>query len=440
MPKKDKMAKKKEQDCSKSARCCEVETRLYGDDGEVYFDMDNLNTVLAEKANCIDKYAWIIHDKDVYTEKEQEKNPNHIAGTPKPPHIHLLLYFQRNQPQRYKHVAGWFGLGEQFVSRIKRGWNNAVLYLAHVNAPEKHQYNPEDITSNFNVKTIINHAEDRKQLNLILQKILSGEIREYNKALDIDNLTLIYHAKEINEAFKTRSAYLQATRQNRNTEVMYITGPSGCGKTTLAKKIAADRKLDYYVSSGSNDVLDGYAQQPCLILDDIRPSCLGMSDLLKLLDNHTASLVKSRYKNKYLNCDLIILTSVMDINLFYSHVFEKENEPITQLKRRCGTYVQMDTDIIYISRWDSAAMRYSKPHIFKNDILSKYVAEQPKTAEQVQREIEELMPFLTPEPLLAQKIGWCDLPCSYSNPPEEIVTDMEFEGFIHMDEGGDSDG
>lgn len=432
MAEKDKNTQEEEQDHSKPARCCEVSTRLYGDNGEVYFDMDRLNAVLIEKANCIDKYAWIIHDKDVYSEKEQEKDPSHIAGTQKPTHIHLLLHFTRNQPQRYKHVAGWFGLDEQFVSRIRRGWNNAVLYLVHLNAPEKYQYNPEDITANFNFKTIINHAEDRKQLNMILQKILGGEIREYNKTLDIDNLTLIYHAKEINEAFKTRSAYLQATRQNRNTEVIFITGPSGCGKTTLAKKIATERKLAYFISSGSNDVMDGYAQQPCLILDDMRPDSLGLPDLLKLLDNHTASTIKSRYRNKFLDAELVILTSVLDIELFYSNTFKNENEPIEQLKRRCGTYIQIFPKDIFISRWDNATMQYSTPVAFKNDIVSQYIPEAAKDTKEVEAEIHELLPFLTPE---AETLELLKRASS-----DETISDTRFYDLMPVDEGGKPDG
>ncbi len=45
--------------------------------------------------------------------------------------------------------------------------------------------------------------------------------------------------------------------QERHTTVYYICGKSGSGKTTLAKRIADSRKLDYFISSGSNDVMDG---------------------------------------------------------------------------------------------------------------------------------------------------------------------------------------
>ena len=108
--------------------------------------------------------------------------------------------------------------------------------------------------------------------------------------------------------------------------------------------IAQDKGLSYYISSGSNDVLDDYAGQDVIILDDLRSSCLGLSDLLKLLDNNTASSVKSRFSNKVLECKLIIITSILKIDEFFKNVFQEEQEPITQLKRRCRLYLKFEKD------------------------------------------------------------------------------------------------
>ena len=427
----------------KTVRACEIVSKLQDAEGNSLFDMDVLPRILAQKATAVKDYAYIIHDQDTYTATDEEANPAHKAGAIKPAHIHLLMRFERNQPQQFDSIAGWFGLEAQFVSKIKGKWQDAVLYLIHANAPEKFQYDANDVIANFNIQTTVDHAKDQQKLDAILSSILTGDIREYNKTLKIDNLTLVYHAKEINEAFRIRSAHLQATQQSRNTEVVFITGESGTGKTTLAKRIAKERGLDYFVSSGSNDVMDGYGQQPCLILDDIRPSSLGLSDLLKLLDNHTASSIKSRYKNKYLNCDLIILTTVLDLDTFYNNVFEREQEAVTQLKRRCGTYIQVFRDYIAISRWDRATMHYSTPQLFKNDIISEYVAEKPKTAEVVEQEISNLLPFLTPEPVPKSIHDLVHRATSSPSTKSEIISDEEFAALMPrskkeepMDENG----
>lgn len=373
-----------------SVRKCEVVSRLRDDKGNVLFDIENLQKILDDKSNCISHYAYIVHDKDTYSE-DNEKNKK---GDLKPSHIHLLIKFKNNQPQHISAVSSWFKIPEQFVSKIFGKWQDGLLYLTHENAPEKYQYPVENVVSNFDFKTAILNAKSKNNIDSILQRILEGEIREYNKTVEIDNLLLVNQSKKIEQAFKIRAEHLQATCKERNVEVIYICGKSGSGKTTLAKKIAKERGLDYFISSGSNDVMDGYAMQPALILDDIRPSCLGLSDLLKLLDNHTASSIKSRYKNKYLNCELVILTSVLEIEDFYHNVFENEKEPINQLKRRCGTYIRMTETHISIQVWDNILMRYSCPVYYMNDLLLQYREKEIVEAKTPKEIVEDLLPFL----------------------------------------------
>ena len=116
-----------------------------------------------------------------------------------------------------------------------------------------------------------------------------------------------------------------------------------------------------------------------------------------MLDNNTACTIKSRYKNKFLNCELIILTTVLDIDTFYKNVFSENDEPITQLKRRCGTYIQMDEKNISVSIWDSKLMHYTAPVIYKNSILVKYVPVDNKNKSDVITHVTNLMPFLEPQ-------------------------------------------
>lgn len=380
---------------AKTVRSCEIVSRIKDDEGKLLFDLEKLPDILKSKSNCIKDFAYIIHNRDTYTFEDENRNPEHKANNPKPEHIHLLLRFQRNQPQQFSSIAKWFNIPDNFVSKIHGKFADALLYLIHLNAPDKYQYSPNEITANFNVETILSHIQAKNNLDEILVKILNGEIREYNKTLEIDNLILVYEAHKINEAFKIRSEYLQATQKGRNTQVIYICGQAGSGKTTMAKKIATEKGLDYFISSGSNDIMDGYSQEPIVIVDDVRPSCLGLSDLLKFLDNHTASSIKSRYKNKYLNCELIILTSVLPLEEFYHFVFENENEPINQLKRRCGIYIKMNKHIISVQKWDDLRMKYSEPIEYFNDTLIQFEAEKLTETKTPKEQIEELLPFLS---------------------------------------------
>lgn len=380
----------------RSIRRCEIVSNLYSQEKKL-FDLENMKNVLAAR-KCIQEFCYIIHDKDVYSVEEEQKNPTHKEGTLKPAHIHLALKFKQNQPQKLECVAKWFGVAPNFVNTIKGDWKDVCLYQIHRNTPEKFQYAPEEVISSFDyesfLKEVEKEKEEKNQLENILGRILKGEIREFNKTLEIDQMTLVMNAHLINEAFKVRSEHLEATQKERKMQCIFITGTSGAGKTTLARKIAEGRGLSYYVSSGSNDILDGYRQEDCLILDDIRPSSLGLSDLLKMLDPHLASSVKSRYHNKWLNCSLIILTSVLDIDSFYSNVFSEQKEPVTQLKRRCQTYIKMNRKEVRIALWDDALMQYVNPVIYKNDVLEDLIPKKEKTKQDVQDYVAEILPSL----------------------------------------------
>ena len=391
--------------------------------------MDKLSEILEAKSHVIKNYAYIIHDKDLYTKADESSNPKHKAGEFKPAHIHLVLKFERSQPQKTKYICKWFNLAENFVSKINGSFEDAVLYLAHINAPDKAQYDVKNITANFDIQTVIDNADSKDKLSNIVDRILSGEIREYNKTTEIDTKLLVYpdSLRVIENAFKVRAEYLQNTQSERKTTCIYICGQAGAGKTTLAKKIADSHDMDYYISSGSNDILDGYCQQPCLILDDIRPSALGLSDLLKLLDPHTACSIKSRYKNKYVNCSLIILTSVLKIDEFYHNVFEHEDEPINQLKRRCKFYIKMDYDFIKIREWNDFSMEYGKERVYINDILLPFLLNNNSIDNN--NTIEDVFPFLSGNELEpnSKSKEFVKEGDSTNDKYNQIVSDEEFE-------------
>lgn len=378
-----------------SLRRCEIVSKLVDEEGNVFFDMENMKTQL-EKRDCIQDYCYIIHDKDVYTEQEEEKNPTHVAGELKPAHIHLLLRFKKNQPQKLHCVSEWFQIAENFVSKIKGSWESGVAYQTHLNAPDKYQYPMEEVTANFDVGTVLGNYQQKQSLNTILLRIINGDIKEYEKATEIPPLMQIQYAREIREAFKCRTEYLQATVKHRQMECIFITGTSQSGKTTLAKQIAESRNYSYYISSGGSDFMGEFSMQDCVILDELRPSVLSLSELLKLLDNNTVTSVKSRYKNKCLaTCKLLIITTVLDIDTFYSNVFSEENEPIIQFKRRCSTHIRMDKERIYVSKWDAKKMAYTEEIEYINDIVAEYMPKENQSEQDVIEYVSSSMPFLT---------------------------------------------
>lgn len=321
-----------------------------------YFNIHIMADVLNNKPSIKD-FAYIIHDKD--------KNFN---GEIVKPHIHLCVRLKDSYDSKY--IANWFQVQENYVGKIKGRWKDMLEYLTHKNAPEKHQYSDDEVVSNFDwVKERDTLTGDERKYEII-NKIVNGDIREYNYYDCISIEEYDKYKRSIDNAFKYRLDKIKGVE--RNMECIFITGDSGTGKTTYAKMIAEDKGYSVFVSSGSNDPLDDYKGQDCVILDDLRPSSMGLSDLLKMLDNNTASSVKSRFKNKVLECKMIIITTTLDIDTFFSNVFTEEKETSIQLKRRCRLHIRMEKDYYYMSLWQPKSRKYGPEFKQINPVADKY--------------------------------------------------------------------
>ena len=325
----------------------------------------------------VQDYAYIVHDADT---KED--------GTLKEPHWHIYLRLKDSTDSKY--IAQAFNVPEQYINRVKGKWVDALMYCTHENALEKYQYSEDDVVSNFDFHAVKEKEKAKKskdaRLDEIIDGIDTGQIREYNYTQFITMKESVRYERYIKSAFKYRLDRLKGL--NRDMECVFISGESGAGKTTYAKKIAEDKNYSVYVSSGSNDVLDGYSGEDCIILDDLRPSCMGLSDLLKMLDNNTASTVKSRYKNKVLECRMIIITSVLSLDKFFSNVFENETEPIVQLKRRCQTYIVMHRDTMDVYCSNFTKRDYELIATYENPIS---FVSQERTRQQTEEYIQRVL-------------------------------------------------
>lgn len=348
---------------------------------EVVSDLEHLpkEKMLEGIANsAVRQWAYILHDKDVNED-----------GTPVKPHWHVHVYLNDSYDSKY--VARWFGVPEHLLEKIKDD-EGSLEYLTHANRPEKHRYAKEEVVANFDLEEEIKKAKERKakkmRLSDLLHGIDDGTIRRYNLYDYVSVEEYYSFARAIEKAFEYRTMRLRGA--DRNMQCIFITGQSGSGKTTYAKQLAENSGFSVFVSSGSNDVLDGYAGQECIILDDLRPSCMGLSDLLKMLDNNTSSTVKSRYFNKVLECKMIIITTTKSLETFFSEVFERENESAIQLMRRCETVVEMDTEKIVIKVWQKKSRQYKAFNPIRNFVLDQFKVED-MTEEQMLDKISEVL-------------------------------------------------
>ena len=319
------------------------------------------------KVPAIEKCAYVLHDKDVY-EVGHEK-----AGQPKPPHWHVFVKLR--YPQKICHIASWYNVKQNYIERIKGKFSDALKYLIHENAPEKYQYPVEEVkcSEGFDWIKEKNKGDSNRALE-IMNLITTGEIREHNIHKMLKNFEFHKYRSQIKSSFEFRRKII-IDMGGKKMDVIFITGDSGVGKTTYAKEIANKMNLSFFVAGGTNDPFDGYGGQDCVILDDLRPQDQHISDLLKLTDNHTASLVKARFFNKVVNeVKLMIITSILEIEKFYKDAMDSEPDKAVQLCRRVYACMRMTPEFVIILAYNEVTNRYDEVCKMPNVVKEVYKA------------------------------------------------------------------
>lgn len=349
-------------------RLYEVQTQIG------YLTKDKLIEILASHEEDIEQYAYILHDKD--TRKD---------GTLKKPHWHIELRLYKSR--RRSDVASWFGLAESCIQDSKTGrYDSMLLYLIHENAPEKHQYSPEEVSSNFDYTERLEAIKKNKiktdqeaRKNELMEMVVNGILRRYNWSQFLSVKEWDKYKRAIQNAWEYRDNQIRSA--SRHMEVIYICGTGRCGKSTLAHKIAESRGFSYENSGSSRDAMQPYNGQDAYILDDIRGNSFIFDDLMGILDNFVNREVPARYRDKSLSeCKLMIVTTTQPIKEFFEELAEdRPEEPPQQLYGRCGTLIEMDRKYIKISEWNSETEEYSEPLITENHVLDDVPIEKPRS-------------------------------------------------------------
>ena len=243
-------------------KLCEIVTKV-----DVVEKLTNDLSLFLDKIGMVKDYAFIVHDKD-------KKDTGEIKDA----HYHIVLRLKDSYDT--KHICQWFDIGENFISKCKGRFSDMLKYLTHENSPSKFQYDDNLVISNYDWKEEKNKSTNRKSARLeeIINDIVDMKYREYNISNYLSNLEQVTYSRHINEAYKLRDKIILDKGENE-MDCVFITGSAGAGKTTMAKKIAEDKGYAYYVSGSSNDPLEGYRGQECLILDDLRGSAFSFAEI-----------------------------------------------------------------------------------------------------------------------------------------------------------------
>ena len=227
----------------------------------------------------------------------------------------------------YETIAKWFGVATHSVQSIKSKFDTTyALYLIHYNAcyedgTPKPKIPYTDVVSNFdlNYEKLIGHIQNSNAKDDILTKIATGDIRQYKFDTELTYAFRIKYANQIKNALAIWNENKMKGERDMAKSVMWIYGSAGMGKTELAKFLSRAKYGDgeFYMSDSGEHPFDNYADQPCLILDDVGSDNLNAKVVLKLFDPYNKCFTKARYFNRAINADLIIVTSSMSPETFW---------------------------------------------------------------------------------------------------------------------------
>lgn len=258
----------------------------------------------------------------------------------------------------------------EIYDSVKSGFS----YLVHrtPSSQDKFQYDFADVTANFPYQDYVEEStaffskksknkdmspkEVRMLIDRLLDQFYEGDIELDNIKETLTGSQYATCANKINSIVKLRQeqqaeAFQQEMlQQGKRKKVIWIVGESGRGKSQLAKYYASNISDNYYISGSDRDPFQTYKGERVVIFDELRPMTFPYQDLLKIMDPYNFNvLVPSRYFDKALTAETIIITTPYTPRDFYNSLFTstlKRVDSIDQLHRRIESYIVITKDFI----------------------------------------------------------------------------------------------
>ena len=301
--------------------------------GETLLTEEQIRVALLSH-RTVKRWAYICHDKDVYSALDEEQNPDHKAGEVKPRHWHVVLECGSNVEIGV--VARWLGVAENFVETAKGAgaFLDCVQYLTHEQEKQqllgKRLYADSEVKSNFEFRAELDkRAENRAKYNRDLN--LKERIR---MEVLLNGMTLRQVIDKYPYEFQQDFAYLERCRIRYISKIApmprrrinyYVEGSGGIGKGLISRALARalidrdnllkDDEIFFEVGADRTS-FEGYDGQPVLIWNDCRASTLltkleGRENVFNVFDPHPADIQQNiKYGSIRLNNEINIVNSV----------------------------------------------------------------------------------------------------------------------------------
>lgn len=301
--------------------------------GETLLTEEQIRVALLSH-RTVKRWAYICHDKDVYSALDEEQNSDHKAGEIKPRHWHIVLECGSNVEIGV--VARWLGVAENFVETAKGAgaFLDCVQYLTHEQEKQqllgKRLYADSEVKSNFEFRAELDkRAENRVKYNRDLN--LKERIR---MEVLLNGMTLRQVIDKYPYEFQQDFAYLERCRIRYISKIApmprrrinyYVEGSGGIGKGLISRALARalidrdnllkDDEIFFEVGADRTS-FEGYDGQPVLIWNDCRASTLltkldGRENVFNVFDPHPADIQQNiKYGSIRLNNEINIVNSV----------------------------------------------------------------------------------------------------------------------------------
>ena len=315
-----------------------MQYEIHPDTGEILLTEDKIKIALLSH-RMIKRWAYVCHDKDVYSVLDEEQNSQHKAGQLKPRHWHIVIELGTRQIEICV-IAKWFGIAENFVETTKGAgaFLDCVQYLTHEQIKQqelgKRLYSDSEVKANFDFRAELTERDERKakygrdisEKDLIRHKVL---FEGYSLRRLCSENPLAYQ-NDYSTLDKFRLKYITERAPMPRTRInYYVCGRGGIGKGLICKAIARclypefDNDDDVFFEVGAKGVpFEGYDGQPVIIWNDRRAHDLlqelgGRSNVFNVFDTHPS---RSKQNVKYSSVNLCnavnIVNSVQDYREF----------------------------------------------------------------------------------------------------------------------------